>query len=307
MPLIDPADAPREAGNHERLGGYERLHLGAAGGIGQFGVVLEMLPPGAASSDRHWHEAEDEFLWVLEGEATVVEDSGERPLQPGDCMAWPAGVPNAHRVENRCDTPLRFLVAGWRSLRDVVHYPDRGVRAVVQGDERREEPASYAQASGVTSGYIDRAACPMKTGSIYPAPYGAMMAGRSSLRLGQAGGLSQFGANLVLLEPGAKSSLRHWHEHEDEFAMVVKGTPTLVENDGPHPTAPGSFAGFPAGVENGHHFINDSDSLAGFLVLGSRMNPERAFYSDIDLAVALKDGGATFTTHNGLPYEEPVA
>ena len=58
---------------------------------------------------------------------------------------------------------------------------------------------------------IDISKAPLKTGSIYPAPYAAEMAGRSSLRLGQAGGLTQFGANLVILEPGAKSSLRHWH------------------------------------------------------------------------------------------------
>ena len=72
-------------------------------------------------------------------------------------------------------------------------------------------------------GVIDLDACPVKTGSIYPEPYAAMMAGRSSLRLGQAGGLTQFGANLVILAPGAVSSLRHWESHEDEFVMVTLG------------------------------------------------------------------------------------
>jgi uncharacterized cupin superfamily protein len=62
-------------------------------------------------------------------------------------------------------------------------------------------------------GRIDLAGCPLKTGSIYPEPYASKMAGRSSLRLGQAAGLTQFGANLVMLEPGAVSSLRHWHRH----------------------------------------------------------------------------------------------
>ena len=68
---------------------------------------------------------------------------------------------------------------------------------------------------------IDLATVPVKTGSIYPEPYASQMQGRSSLRLGQAGGLTQFGANLVILAPGARSSLRHWHRHEDEFVMVT--------------------------------------------------------------------------------------
>ncbi len=59
------------------------------------------------------------------------------------------------------------------------------------------------------------------------------MAGRTSIRLGQAGGLTQFGANLVILAPGAKSSLRHWHAHEDEFVMVTEGVVTLVQDAGP--------------------------------------------------------------------------
>ena len=70
---------------------------------------------------------------------------------------------------------------------------------------------------------LDLGAVPVKTGSIYPEPYAAMMEGRSSLRLGQAGGLTQFGVNLVSLEPGALSSLRHWHQQEDEFVMVTEG------------------------------------------------------------------------------------
>ena len=79
---------------------------------------------------------------------------------------------------------------------------------------------------------INQASCPVKTGSIYPEPYASMMQGRSSLRLGDAGGLTQFGVNLVSLEPGALSSLRHWHLNEDEFVMVTEGACTLVQDSG---------------------------------------------------------------------------
>ena len=70
---------------------------------------------------------------------------------------------------------------------------------------------------------LDLTSVPVKTGSIYPQPYAGLMAGRSSQRLGEAGGLTQFGVNLVTLQPGALSSLRHWHLHEDEFVMVTDG------------------------------------------------------------------------------------
>lgn len=151
---------------------------------------------------------------------------------------------------------------------------------------------------------IDLASLPVRTGSIYPAPYAAQMAGRSSLRLGQAGGLTQFGVNLVTLEPGARSSMRHWHRHEDEFVMVTEGALVLVEDAGDTPMGPGDCAAFPAGVANGHCLVNRSDTLARFLVVGTKAPREEATYSDIDLKVTLADGGATFTRKDGTPYRD---
>ena len=91
---------------------------------------------------------------------------------------------------------------------------------------------------------IDFAKVPVKTGSIYPEPYASMMRGRSSLRLGDAGGLTQFGINLVSLEPGALSSLRHWHLNEDEFVMVTEGECTLVQDAGETVMRAGDCAAF---------------------------------------------------------------
>jgi len=148
---------------------------------------------------------------------------------------------------------------------------------------------------------IDLDAAPLKTGSIYPAPYDAEMAGRSSLRLGDAGGLTQFGANLVILAPGAKSSLRHWHLNEDEFVMITQGTPTLIDDTGPTVMHPGDCAAFPAGDENGHHFVNQTDSEARFLVIGSRAKTETGYYCDVDMKVEVDETGFTFTRRNGDP------
>lgn len=150
---------------------------------------------------------------------------------------------------------------------------------------------------------LDLSLAPVKTGSIYPAPYDAAVEGRSSLRLGQLGGLTQFGANLVILEPGARSSLRHWHQNEDEFVWVTEGQLTLIDDAGAHGMGPGDCAAFPAGDKNGHCFENRSKAEARFLVVGSKAPREVATYSDIDLMVTLTDGAAEFTRKDGRPYQ----
>ena len=86
----------------------------------------QTLQPGSRSSDRHWHEQEDEFLYVLSGEATVVENDGAHTLHPGDAACWPAGTANAHQLVNRSGAPCTYLILGNRAIPDVTHYPDRG-------------------------------------------------------------------------------------------------------------------------------------------------------------------------------------
>ena len=150
---------------------------------------------------------------------------------------------------------------------------------------------------------IDPANVPVKTGSIYPEPYAGMMRGRSSLRLGEAGGLTQFGVNLVTLEPGALSSLRHWHRHEDEFVMVTEGECILVQDAGETAMRPGDCAAFPAGDPDGHHFINRSDRVARFLVVGTRAPRKVATYSDVDLRLEIEAGRARFTHKDGSDFK----
>lgn len=152
---------------------------------------------------------------------------------------------------------------------------------------------------------IDLATVPVKTGSIYPEPYAAMMAGRSSLRLGQAGGLTQFGVNIVILQPGAVSSLRHWHRNEDEFVMILEGECVLHQDAGETVLRPGDCAAFPAGDPDGHCFENRTDREARFLVVGTRAPAEVATYSDVDLMVHIKGTEARFTYKDGTPFQGP--
>jgi len=130
MPVVRKADltpvtgtsypAPYDAG----MGRYQAWELSEAGGLTQFGAALETLAPGARSSQRHWHENEDEFLYMLEGELTLIEDDGDHTLRPGDACTWAAGAENGHCLENRTDTPATFLIVGTKASEDVVHYPD---------------------------------------------------------------------------------------------------------------------------------------------------------------------------------------
>ncbi|MCW5732006.1 MAG: cupin domain-containing protein [Alphaproteobacteria bacterium] len=98
--------------------------LGEACGLTQFGVTLTRLEPGAWSSQRHWHENEDEFVYVLEGSPSLVTDEGERVLAPGQFCAFPAGQANGHHLVNRTDRPALFLAIGTCADRETVHYSD---------------------------------------------------------------------------------------------------------------------------------------------------------------------------------------
>ncbi len=109
--------------------GRERQRLGNAVGLDQFGVNLSRLKPGAASSQRHWHQNEDEFVYVLEGELMLVEDGGETVLKPGDAAGWKAGVANGHCLVNRTDRDAVYLEIGSRAARETATYPDIYMRA----------------------------------------------------------------------------------------------------------------------------------------------------------------------------------
>jgi uncharacterized cupin superfamily protein len=121
--IIRKDQPPVVRGTKERT---ERLQYSDAGGLTQFGAYVETLQQGSRSSDRHWHEEEDEFLYVLSGEATVIEEDGTHLLHPGDAACWPAGAANAHQVVNRSGAPCTYLIFGTRMAHDIVHYPEVG-------------------------------------------------------------------------------------------------------------------------------------------------------------------------------------
>jgi uncharacterized cupin superfamily protein len=127
---IDPATAPTAKGSRypapfdvpcsER----SALRLGDAAGLTQFGVNLMRLPPGAWSSQRHWHAEEDEFVYVVEGELVLVTDAGEETMRPGDSAGFKAGDRDGHHLQNRSKADAAFLVIGSRIPTDRGEYSD---------------------------------------------------------------------------------------------------------------------------------------------------------------------------------------
>ena len=139
MPKIDIAKIPADAINMypdpfwQPIKCRERKRHGNAVGLSQFGVNLTTLKPGTWSSQRHWHENEDEFVYVLEGEVTLCEDGGETVLKAGAAAAWKAGVTNGHCLVNRSNRDAIFIEVGSRAPTERAHYSDIDMLAVRDG------------------------------------------------------------------------------------------------------------------------------------------------------------------------------
>lgn len=150
---------------------------------------------------------------------------------------------------------------------------------------------------------IDVTAIPARMGSGYPPPFDAPCSKRIRRRLGEAGGLRDFGVNLMTLPPGGWSSQRHWHSHEDEFVYLLEGEVTLIEDAGETLLRAGDCAAFPKGTGNGHHLANRSSATAVYLEVGSRNPHDLTTCSDIDMMSSNADG--RFVHKDNRPYPKP--
>jgi uncharacterized cupin superfamily protein len=119
-----------------------RQALGDAVNLSDFGVNLLLLPPGAWSSQRHWHSVEDEFIWVLQGEVVLITQQVEEILRSGDCAGFKAGIADAHHLQNRSAHPALVLEVGSRRPRtDLVDYPDIDLRSTPDGFTHKDGAA----------------------------------------------------------------------------------------------------------------------------------------------------------------------
>ena len=151
--------------------------------------------------------------------------------------------------------------------------------------------------------FIEATSAATRKGSRYPAPHDAPCINRTKYLLGNEFDLTQFGVNLAVLEPGAWSSQRHWHEKEDEFIYVLSGEITLADDSGEHVLKPGMCAGFKAGNGNGHCLKNLTDKPVQYLEVGTRGLDEVAWYSDIDMKVVQQNQKGVYSRKDGSPFK----
>lgn len=147
MPKIDVANVPERKGSDYPapfdgpVNGRIRQALGKAGGLTDVGVNLVRLPAGGWSSQRHWHTHEEELVYVLSGELTLVTGAGEQLLRAGDCAAFPKNVPDGHHLINRHEEMAVYLDIGTRCIEDACSYSDIDLHAA-------PEPAGYSHKDG---------------------------------------------------------------------------------------------------------------------------------------------------------------
>jgi uncharacterized cupin superfamily protein len=273
-----------------RIGRAVTEHVSDSGQLTQFGVHLQTLDPGATTGERHWHSAEDEFLYVTAGTATVVDDDGAHDLRPGDAAAWRAGIPNAHTVQNRSAAPCTYLIAGSRIARDICTYPDSGRRQVnydttwkilasdgtrIKGGDLptwllnlRADWTSPPAPDDVFRRIIRKAELGADIGI---AQQNARMGPFNRHLYSDAGGLQQFGAFIETLHPGSQSPDNQWHDAADVLLFVLDGAATVIKGQGLLVLQPGDAACWPAGSVSGHQVVNRSTAPCNYLSIGTRL------------------------------------
>jgi uncharacterized cupin superfamily protein len=144
MPKVDIAKVPVRSGANfypaayrDQCAGRHKQGLGDAVGLTQFGVNITRIEPGQSSALRHWHEQEDEFIYVLEGELVLIENDGETVLKPGDAAGFAANNGNGHQLVNRSDRDAVYFEVGSRAKSERVHYPDIDLEMIRDENGRR--------------------------------------------------------------------------------------------------------------------------------------------------------------------------
>jgi uncharacterized cupin superfamily protein len=267
--------------------------LSQTGGLTQIGIYLQTLAPGASTGEGHWHSAEDEFLYVTEGIATVIDDDGAHDLHPGDAAVWRAGVPNPHHVTNRTDAPCRYIIAGSRIARDICTYPASGRRQInadttweiLDRDGNRLKGGDLpAELLNLTSDWTT----PPAPGDVFrrivrqgmpeiasPSPQDTDADTVETHLYSKAGGLQQFTAVTETLPPGSSSPQHHWHKAGDRFLLVLDGEVTVSDAEGAHVLHTGDVACWPAGIAC-LHCTNHSAKPSTALAISTRWPSDKA-------------------------------
>ena len=125
---------------------YKQIKVGDLGGLTQFGVNKTILPTNSATAMRHWHEEEDEFVFIISGSAILVDKDGEHEMNSGDCATFKAGDNNGHAIVNKSNKDVVLLEVGTRSKKDIVHYTDKDL--INEVDRTQTKQNTFKDSSG---------------------------------------------------------------------------------------------------------------------------------------------------------------
>ena len=125
---------------------YKQIKVGDLGGLTQFGVNKTILPTNSATAMRHWHEEEDEFVFIISGSAILVDKDGEHEMNAGDCATFKAGDNNGHAIVNKSNEDVVLLEVGTRSQKEIVHYTDKDL--INDVDRTQTKKYTFKDSSG---------------------------------------------------------------------------------------------------------------------------------------------------------------
>ena len=125
---------------------YKQIKVGDLGGLTQFGVNKTILPTNSATAMRHWHEEEDEFVFIISGSAILVDKDGEHEMSSGDCATFKAGDNNGHAIVNKSNEDVVLLEVGTRAQKDIVHYTDKDL--INDVDRTQTKQNTFKDSSG---------------------------------------------------------------------------------------------------------------------------------------------------------------
>lgn len=302
-PISSDALAWEAWGDLPRFSGRVKHLSNAAVGHEDYrvGVLIEELPPGKQSCPLHYHIFEEEHVYVLQGRVTVRLGGEEHDMVEGDYICFPAGQRAGHCLINNTSEPCRYVVIGERNRNEVAVYPDSN-KVLVRAERKLLDLAA-------TMGYWDREDTGLPAGEVPaedeppapgPAEHPFAPVAEGDVEWMQEGvpGSSHFGGRSkhltyaavgeafrvgVLIEspaPGMRLCPTHYHMLEEEHALVLEGTLTLVLGDARHEMKAGDYVCFPAGQRIGHSFINSGTGPCRYLMIGNHSPNDVCVYPD---------------------------
>ncbi|HWA49984.1 MAG TPA: cupin domain-containing protein [Dongiaceae bacterium] len=296
VPWSEWSDVPRFAVR------YKHLSLAALGETYHVGVAIEELAPGKQSAPFHYHFAEEEHVYLLEGTLTVRLGPDSYQMKPGGYVCFPAGQRAGHCLVNNSAAPCRYVIVGERIPNEVAVYPDANKVLVRQLGRLFDLDITRGYWEGETTGLPAGAVLPSH---IVPKPItstdkanppiasedvawndegpgtGTRFGGRSRpLTYAAVGEDYHVGMVIESPAPGRRLWPKHYHMLEEEHALILEGEVTLLLGEERHRMTAGDYVCFPAGQAVGHSFLNSGPGPCSYLIVGERNPNDVCVYPD---------------------------